>query len=509
MAPWPMPTQTLARRAIWSIGALLATMPHASTAAPCSDWTPLRGAEAIAAAEPLPALKPQPEKPRRCESLQRKRPTAEQWRSGSLCDANLSGLVSHALNLRDRLLSFSDLSKSEFVRAEFTGANLFAADLSGTNLHGADLSGARLSGTRLWGTIAPQAKFIGATFDQMQIWNSDFKGADFTNATFFNMRACDSDFRGAVFKNEFEHRIHFVSADFSDSVFAGVVFDQLDMTGFKAMRADFTGASFAGTDLSKANLEGADLRNAIFNGTNLAGARLARADVEGALYQPEGEPPSQLLGLRGLTGIRFKEEGEEGLFKLREVLRKSGLRDLERQATYAIERNRALHDIASGQPSRVAEAVFRTVFFDWTTQYGLRPGRPIALLLLSFLLLTPVYSWAVSRGRARGGAIYRVRPRERIVETDQGVAYDVPTEAELIRVSGGRAVKWGAYFSLMSAFHIGFREFNVGSWISRLTPAKFSLEPVGWVRTVAGIQSLVSVYLVALAVLTYFGRPFD
>jgi hypothetical protein len=35
------------------------------------------------------------------------------------------------------------------------------------------------------------------------------------------------------------------------------------------------------------------------------------------------------------------------------------------------------------------------------------------------------------------------------------------------------------------------------------------LRATGWVRTVAGIQSLLSVYLLALWVLTYFGRPFE
>jgi hypothetical protein len=35
------------------------------------------------------------------------------------------------------------------------------------------------------------------------------------------------------------------------------------------------------------------------------------------------------------------------------------------------------------------------------------------------------------------------------------------------------------------------------------------MKGTGWVRTVSGIQSLISVYLLALAALTYFGRPFE
>ena len=65
------------------------------------------------------------------------------------------------------------------------------------------------------------------------------------------------------------------------------------------------------------------------------------------------------------------------------------------------------------------------------------------------------------------------------------------------------------YFSLLSAFQIGWRELNVGNWISRVQPREYTLRATGWVRTVSGLQSLLSVYLLALWVLTYFGDPFD
>jgi hypothetical protein len=35
------------------------------------------------------------------------------------------------------------------------------------------------------------------------------------------------------------------------------------------------------------------------------------------------------------------------------------------------------------------------------------------------------------------------------------------------------------------------------------------MRATGWVRVAAGVQSLLSVYLIALWVLTYFGRPFE
>jgi hypothetical protein len=37
----------------------------------------------------------------------------------------------------------------------------------------------------------------------------------------------------------------------------------------------------------------------------------------------------------------------------------------------------------------------------------------------------------------------------------------------------------------------------------------YTLSATGWVRAVSGLQSLVSVYLLALWALTYFGRSFE
>ena len=62
---------------------------------------------------------------------------------------------------------------------------------------------------------------------------------------------------------------------------------------------------------------------------------------------------------------------------------------------------------------------------------------------------------------------------------------------------------------MAKAFNIGFRDINFGRWIRLLMKREYDIRPIGWVRTVSGMQSLVTVYLVALWVLTYFGRPFD
>lgn len=87
---------------------------------------------------------------------------------------------------------------------------------------------------------------------------------------------------------------------------------------------------------------------------------------------------------------------------------------------------------------------------------------------------------------------------------------DLGKDKETERLDANRSVvdNYAMYFSILSAFHIGWRDLNVGTWISRMQPNEYTLRATGWVRTVSGIQSLISVYLLALAILTYFGRPF-
>ena len=69
-------------------------------------------------------------------------------------------------------------------------------------------------------------------------------------------------------------------------------------------------------------------------------------------------------------------------------------------------------------------------------------------------------------------------------------------------------LKVATWFSLMCAFRIGYREFNVGDWITRLQPKEYLIGATGWCRTVSGLQSLLSVYLLALTVLCIVGPAF-
>ena len=99
--------------------------------------------------------------------------------------------------------------------------------------------------------------------------------------------------------------------------------------------------------------------------------------------------------------------------------------------------------------------------------------------------------------------IWRVWAETRI-RTDLG-----DTKPEKIETSGWKALGIGLYFSVLSTFHIGWRDLNGGSWIARIQSREYTLSATGRARVVSGVQSLISVYLLAMWALTYFGRPFE
>src|SRR3954451_22169009 len=190
--------------------------------------------------------------------------------------------------------------------------------------------------------------------------------------------------------------------------------------GAHLSEAHLSGANLSRADLSGANLSWADLTKADLSEANLTEARLAFADLTGATYVPASPPPDPYLeGIRGLSTVTFPEGSGSGLAQLRELLQKAGLRDLERQATYAIESNNTRHAISRENSNLIdwLEGGFRFLFFETTTGYGLYPGRALWIMLGAGAVLILIYIWPIQR-RTRSpnpaSGIYRIWSSDRI-----------------------------------------------------------------------------------------------
>jgi hypothetical protein len=274
--------------------------------------------------------------------------------------------------------------------------------------------------------------------------------------------------------------------------------------------------------------------------------------LQDAVYEPNPDPEKlpdfwTLAHHRNRLDTLVFRYSPAALMALRKAFKEGGMRTQERQLTYAIERTKRQQDWdpswhAHGRKDErqwrgkawgKLESLFKLVAFELTSNYGMSHGRPLKILLVSILAFSWVYMaafWGLFTTRGRAG-IWATWPPDRVYQQEgleeEGEAPPTRVTRTFILPRGRAWVArqqrpcWGAllrgfsilslglYFSLLSASSLGWRDITVGTWISRLQPREYILRATGWVRVVAGLQSLLSIYLLALWLLTYFGRPFE
>ena len=72
-----------------------------------------------------------------------------------------------------------------------------------------------------------------------------------------------------------------------------------------------------------------------------------------------------------------------------------------------------------------------------------------------------------------------------------------------------KAWQMALWFSLLSTFRFGWRDLSVGTWLSIVQTKEYTLRPTGWVKTVAGFQSIFGLFLVGLWAVCYFTGPLE
>jgi hypothetical protein len=305
-----------------------------------------------------------------------------------------------------------------------------------------------------------------------------------------------------------------------------------DLRGLDLTDANFDGANLSGAELTGADLETVDffrtdLRNAKLMNVNLTGvhliaANLTNAHLDGATvafadfgYAQLGSVPNWLPnGVHGIESaqnlnlLRF-DEPLPAFFKLRNRFKQRGVRSQVIAFNAAIWRfDLDRTDLQKQYVHGWLERAVNLIFFDYTCGYGESPGRPLVIVAGLMGIMTFVYVLAQVASGSKGG-IWAIWDAHRIEQTDGSTRPERLDHGFPGAKTRFSVIFLAAYFSLLSATRIGWRELNVGTWITRIQPREYSLRATGWVRVVSGIQSLISVYLVALTILTYFETPFE
>jgi len=274
----------------------------------------------------------------------------------------LSNSNLNRVNLSGVFSMYVNLRKASLDGANLRKTALIESDLSGANLRGADLSGANIDGD-LSGAILMEANLSGAT-----------------------IAGGPKNPGGPPFNN---------------------------LIGTNLEKANLSKAWFYRCNFSGANLEDADLSETTFY----------LCDLSGCIFEPKPGLPdiSHWIIPKGLSSLTYAIS-PHALQELREIFKKAGQREYEREVTFALNHNRRVklwkiayfdskyeydqkQELGSKMEKLMAkvESLFHLICFEWTCGYGLYPGRPLKIMGLGLLFFTVPYLLALGARKPETG----------------------------------------------------------------------------------------------------------
>lgn len=336
-----------------------------------------------------------------------------------------------------------------------------------------DLCGARLTGLKLSGKDLRYSRLMGARLEEVDLTNAILDGADLTWIGFDNVTADGARFRWVQMSHAILVNSTFKKASFNSSV--------------------LNHAQMPGSDLTDASFDQAKLNSAVFRGTILGNVDFAGADLSHASYEAKlGSPPraGSFRSVTGLNSLLSHTESAASLRELQQLLESAGMR-------IEAARVRAAIVEAKGISNYSFKRNLMRIIYGIPYAYGERPER--LLLIVALLIPTFAVFYLFALRRPGNGAIWLTRD----------VPFDEPDRKMrgiLLRKGNCSVTSMAILFSVRTAFRIGWKDFNIGDWLTRMQQQGYRMDAQGWVRSVAGFQSLISVYLLALLILSYIGN---
>lgn len=407
----------------------------------------------------------------------------------NLCDTNL-----HGMNLSNLNLSRVDLSGADISECDLSNVDLSGAYLVKTYFHSSNLLHANLKKANLEQAILEKTTLIESDLREANLSHSNLSFANLTNA---NM----------VFAN-----------------LEGANFREANLEGANLAWANLATASLLDVNLTNANLENTNLSQTNMIKTQLRDANFDQANLDGAIFEPILNAMPNLTTfttVKDFENIQFHHYNDfkASLTEFRNAYKSLGIRSMERTITATIKYQEMISAWHKGGWSYI-ESAFNYIFFYLTCDYGAEPGRPLRLFLLGVLLFAVPYRYALSKPTKHAGII-AIWTSHRLQDWDK--CHPIKHAEQMAKLLDAKwldkktnlikrqlhLIKLSLFFSLLSAFSIGWKDINVSNWISHLQAREFTLKGKGWVRAMAGFQSLFSAYMIVLWVFTYFFRPFE
>ena len=334
----------------------------------------------------------------------------------------------------------------------------------------------------------------------------DFRGLDLRWANLLGHEMEHADLRGN--KTTANPRTHAFEIDFTHANLIGVDASRARGNGTLLRFALLIASDLSEADLSDSVLWFTDLRWSVLKDTNLRNAELWGAKLDGAIYEPlpKSLPDvEEMAYAQGLDKLVY-ERTPRALVELRTAFYTAGFGSQAREITHSIWKTKRVR-LSQGSVWNRIESWVYYILFELTSKYGMTPYRPLAILVFLIPIFAIPYALVIARVQRAGiwANRFDTAVNKKVLREWIRIKYRVSSSKPVGVI---RVARIALYFSLISAFRIGFNQFDIGNWLTRLQSSAYELRATGWVRSLAGWQALVSVYLLALSVFCFIGRPF-
>ncbi len=351
-------------------------------------------------------------------------------------------------------------------------------------------------------TILQSAQIIGCKISspltEMDLTNTRFSSSDLSG---MNCQGCKGN------------QAEFDDSDLDDADFSGAELQ----AKFSGIRCKLRRASFNGAKLHGSTFQNVDLRDAEFWGADLTGVHFT------PLQLPDENSLAHAKNLQTMRGA-----DPTALRALASHFREVGNSDREREVTYAMEaslQQKAAEICRTGKFSvntydwadRTQQCFLypvKAVAFGFTCNFGLSPWKPLRLLFGLWVVFTLILILIGLLSRKTMFAVvvrYTVAGKTRTRELPLRVFLQHRGRSSRWSRHGHtlvRILRLSARVSMMNLFNLQFEQVDVGRWLKLLSGRDYEVRTFGIARSISGVESLISFYLIALWVLAYFGHPF-
>jgi hypothetical protein len=335
--------------------------------------------------------------------------------------------------------------------------------------------------------------------------------------------------------HQFMHSLNFRGSTFIGASLCAVVAN---------MGGDFTDADFTDASLAKSTFENALFVRAKLIDTDMTDTVLYGTDLAGANFEPSELPSAKSFALaKNIEQVTYgNNPAPLNLMKMK--LEEAGSAEEARKVTFALnetEDARLLHSCRPPDKREIAWIIhgvtpFRTakrtdcikyygrkLLFETTNSYGMNRAKPLVwlvvvwavgcLLFWCFLQRDSKSGLSIQLSREFSDGKVRVRSwklrRRRRPETSPGSGTGAIWKRVWFSVKDQvRLLSAVSFYSLTSITTFSFKEWDPGRWLNLVLARNYKLIGRGWVKRLAGVQALISLYLLVLLVLSLFSLPF-